>query len=496
MSSPDQFPIESIMLIDRNSAIPIYLQIANTIALAINKGVLKAGMKLPGTRTLAIALKLHRKTVETAYEELFVEGWLEKHPQKGTYIKKELPALHLKRLKIGETQSAFQAETGFKIISNKSLDATNPIINQRFKIEINPGFPDLRLAPSKELANAFRNIIQKNFANRILGYSDARGNEWLRDEFSKYINVTRGLQTTKENIMITRGAMGIYLTGNVLLQPGDNVIIGDTSYYLGDITYKNLGAKIIRVPVDQDGIDIDAIEKICKRKKIRLIYITPQFHYPTTVTLSEGRRLRLLDLAEQYQFAIIEDDYDYEFHFSANSILPLATADTQGMVVYIGSLTRSIVPAFRIGFIAAPQNMIHELAKFRRIVDYQGDSILEQAIAQLFWEGEIKRNIKKVHNIYRERRDYFCNILEADFKNYIDFKKPEGGLAVWAAFNKKIKLEKISEKVMQKGLLMSDGKQYNPDGKNLNATRLGYGSLDFDEIDEALGILKKNLLHG
>lgn len=491
MSSPVHFPIESIIQIDRKSSVPIYLQIADTITLAINKGVIQPGRKLPGTRTLATALKLHRKTVEAAYEELFIEGWLDRFPQKGMYIKKELPALHLKRFKIGETKSAFQAETGFKIILNKNLDAINPIINHRFKIEINAGFPDLRLAPSKELANAFRNIIKKNTANRIIGYSDARGNEWLRDEFSKYINDTRGLQTTKENIMITRGNMGIFLTSNVLVKPGDNIIVGDTNYFIADITYKNLGAKIIRVPVDQDGINADAIANICKNKKIRLIYITPQFHYPTTVTLSESRRLQLLHLAEQYKFAIIEDDYDYEFHFTTSPVLPLATADSNGMVVYIGSLTKSIAPAFRIGFIIAPQNMIEELAKFRRVVDYQGDSILEQAIAQLFWEGEIKRNIKKVHKIYKERRDYFCNTLDTGFKNYINYEKPKGGLAVWAVFNKKLKLEKIAENALQKGLLLSNGKQYNPDGKNLNAVRLGYGSLDFDEIDEALGILKK-----
>src|SRR5436853_4501774 len=143
------------------------------------------------------------------------------------------------------------------------------------------------------------------------------------------------------------------------------------------------GIKFINVPVDEEGIDVDAVERVCRRKKIRALYVTSHHHYPTTVTLSASRRMKLLQLAEQYGFIIIEDDYDYEFHYESSPILPLASVDRNGMVVYIGSFSKTLSPGIRVGYIAAPPDLIHELGKVRQIIDAQGDPVLEEVVAEL-----------------------------------------------------------------------------------------------------------------
>lgn len=245
-----------------------------------------------------------------------------------------------------------------------------------------------------------------------------------------------------------------------------------------------------RVSIDEDGIDVDEIEKICKRKRIRAVYVTSHHHYPTTVTLSAARRMKLLQLAEKYGFIVIEDDYDYEFHYDSSPILPLASADRCGMVIYIGSFSKTISPGIRVGYIVAPQNLIPEIAKYRMIVDAQGDSVLEQVVAELLKEGEIRRHLKKVLKIYHERRDHLCHLLNTELKGIVDFKIPDGGLSIWTRFNKNVPLPELSAEMKKKGVVISNGLIHDKaEGKKLNATRLGFGWMNQKETDHAMNVM-------
>ena len=156
------------------------------------------------------------------------------------------------------------------------------------------------------------------------------------------------------------------------------------------------------------GIDVEAIEKICRKKKIRAVYITSHHHYPTTVTLIASRRIKLLELSEKYGFIIIEDDYDYDFHYLSSPILPLISADQKGMIIYIGTLSKTIAPAIRTGYIVGPPNLLLELARIRQIMDTQGDPIMELALAEMFTNGEIRRHMKKALNEYHGEGIFFA----------------------------------------------------------------------------------------
>jgi GntR family transcriptional regulator/MocR family aminotransferase len=246
----------------------------------------------------------------------------------------------------------------------------------------------------------------------------------------------------------------------------------------------------VRIPVDENGILTEVLAEICSTQSIRLLYITPHHHYPTTVTLSAERRMKLLQLADKYGFVILEDDYDYDYHYTGSPILPLASADTNGMVIYVGSLSKIIAPAIRIGYVVAPRNLIDELAFLRRIIDRQGDTILEQAVAELFAEGEIKRHLKKTQRIYHQRRDYCAALLQKVDKNTLDFQIPNGGMAFWTHFSPTINLQQLAQKAQKAGLYLGNGLGYNAANQAVNSVRMGFASLELAEMEEAVAKLK------
>jgi GntR family transcriptional regulator/MocR family aminotransferase len=168
--------------------------------------------------------------------------------------------------------------------------------------------------------------------------------------------------------------------------------------------------------------------------------------------------------------------------------------DTEGVVVYVGSLCKAISPAIRIGYVVAPSELIDELGYLRRTIDRQGDNILEAAVAELFRDGEIKRHLKKSQRMYHKRRDLFCEILNSELKDVVKFKKPSGGMAVWAQFDPSVNLPDLSEKALKNGLKLNNGLTYNPQNTLLNANRMGFASANENEIEQGIDVLKKIIL--
>jgi GntR family transcriptional regulator/MocR family aminotransferase len=325
---------------------------------------------------------------------------------------------------------------------------------------------------------------------RYASYVETAGLERFRKVLSDYLNSSRGLRTNPANIMVTRGSsMGLFLIVAALFEKGDTVIVGDTNYYYADRTFLQAGMRLTRVPVDDYGIDVDAIEKQARRKKIKAVFITPHHHFPTTVTLSAARRMKLLALAESLGFVVIEDDYDYDFHYQSSPILPMVSADHNGMVIYIGTLSKTVSPAIRTGYVVAPENLITELARLRQLVDTQGDPFMELALADLFADGTIKRVLKKALQEYRRRRDLICAVLaEPPFKGKIDFKIPDGGLSIWTRFDPSIPLPPLALRLKEKGVILSNGLIYNNGPRSLNSTRIGFGWMNEKEAQKALDI--------
>ena len=485
--------LPSIFALDKSSPEPVYLQIAGILLQLTKNGTLQPGARLPSTRKLAQQLQVHRKTVIRAYDEMLAQGWLESHSGNGTFVANHVPESSPHHLLISKEKTMQASKVaGFQLVDSPHLNREE--ISYGYRLHLDDGLPDSRLAPLTELSRAYRSQLLTGNPYVKLGYGDAKGSPWLREELSDYLNESRGLRITKDNILITRGSiMGIYLASTGLIKPGDHVVTGETSWRGADVNFIQAGAILNRIPVDQSGIQVDELEKLCNKKKIRLVYVTSHHHYPTTVALSAARRIRLLQLSEKYGFIIFEDDYDYDFHYENKPLLPLASADESGMVLYCGSFTKTISPAFRVGYLVGPENVIHHLAQLRRVVDRQGDVVLENAIAELLRDGIVQRHRRKSLRLYRQRRDHFCNLLNNELGKYAEFSIPDGGMAVWTKFDSGIDLVRLARKALTKDLSFSNGliHQHIP-GASL-ATRLGFASSTEQELTESVGIISEIL---
>jgi len=489
MGSPVKIPFKSLIVVDKSSNTPVYLQISRQLINAIQRGVLVDKIQLPGTRALSVELDVHRKTVIAAYDELYAQGWIQVKPNKGTFVNNQSNIAKPDALKYHTSYlNTYPDQTGFHF--KKSILLDHPYILSEKALAFTDGLPDIRLAPLDRLAKIYGGILRRKTSIRHLGYSHIEGNEFYREALAYYLNNTRGLPIQKDNILTTRGVhMGIYLTSKILLSTGDTVIVGHLGYYIANMIFQQSGAYVEAVTVDQQGISVDAIEAICKKKKVRMVYITPHHHYPTTVTLSAERRLALLQLAARFGFIILEDDYDFDFHYKSSAVLPLASADTSGMVVYIGSFCKALAPGLRAGYIIAPKNLIAELAKLRRIVDRQSDMLMEQALGELLTEGEVHRHIKKCLKIYEERCLYFGSLLSQQLGAYLQFKLPSGGLALWSSWNEAVNLLKVSKICKKHNLDLPHNLLYQNQG--ITAMRLGFGNLSLEEMEKAVHILEQ-----
>lgn len=484
--------IESLITVDKKLNVPVYLQIANSIIGHIRRGTLKPERPLPGSRVLAASLKVHRKTVVAAYDELYAQSWVDVYPRKGIFVAKNLPEVQPKSI------AQIAATNGIAAITYYELGEQQVPFPLQFKapatqnIVFNDGFPDTRLAPVDLLVREYRRFGNYHFTSRYLMYGPEQGSENLRNELARFLSETRGLQVGAENILITKGVqMALYLSAQVLLSKNDTVIVPDPGYFMANEVFEHAGAQLAFVPVDDHGIDLNAVEDICKKKKVKLLYVIPHHHRPTCVTLSAERRMQLLELAMKYRFAILEDDYDYDFHYASSPILPLATADYYGSVIYVGSFCKTIAPGIRVGFIVAPQNLIEQLTRLRRMIDRQGEQLLEEAMANLLKNGDIGRHLKKTNKIYHERRDVLCSLMQEQLGGRVSFKIPDGGFAVWMQYLNGRSAKLISEKAAGMGLSISNGSGYYHRHDNTSFIRLGFASLNVKELEDGVGILTR-----
>jgi GntR family transcriptional regulator/MocR family aminotransferase len=484
---------------------PLYMQLESEIIQLICRGILKPGQALPSTRELAQTLQLNRKTVVTTYEELGAQGWVETRERSGVYVSSRLPYTSDRAIDQNSKKPTRSRQPAYPFIIKRFSNgagrtASNIEINALAEApaplyKIDDGFPDPRIAPIEELVREYRRFGKSRLANQFLMYGAEQGSYRLRVELADFLNRTRGMQVTEKEILITKGTqMAIYLTTQLLIRPEDTVFVPEPGYIDANQTFKLAGANLVFIPVDKDGMDVDRIEQLCKKKVPKMIYIIPHHHRPTTVTLSAERRMRLMNLAHQYGFALLEDDYDFDYHFSSNPLLPLASLDTSGHIIYVGSFCKSIAPGIRIGFMVAPEVVINEAAALRKLIDRQGEQLLEEATAELLSNGEIARHIKKSHKVYQERLENTCRLLSEQLGEYITFERPNGGLAIWATYRKNISAKAVSANAARLGLKISDGSNYffQPDTPTPDHfIRIGYSSLNETEMAGAIDIWRQ-----
>ena len=481
-----------------DAALPLFQQISAAITAAIRQGRLRAGSRLPGTRTLAQSLLVNRNTVIAAYGELAGEGWVESSRASGTFISRSLPDLRPKGFaRSSARRTEVPARIGFDLSAtaapSSSIRASSQDLSTPPPLALSVGAPDVRLTPVDLIARAYRRAI-RGHSQSVLGYGHTQGHPDLRAALASMLASTRGLATSADDVVVTSGSqMALELVSRAVFRPGDVVAVEQIGYRPAWLAFQQHGAKVVPIPVDSGGIDIEALVRLAQRTAVRAVYVTPHHQYPTTATLTAGRRIALLDLARQLRIAIIEDDYDHEYHYEGRPVLPLASVDNAGVVVYIGTLAKLIAPGIRIGYVVAPRPLLDSVAAHRHIIDRQGDHTLECAVAELLRDGMVQRHARRVRRIYQARRDALVGALRTEFSDSLSFNVPAGGIAVWAAAATGIDVDAWAARAARSALTVLTARQYAFDARSRPFLRIGFAALDEKEMAAALQRLKKAL---
>lgn len=471
--------------IDRDGDRPPFLQIARAITEAIRAGRLRPGAPLPGSRRLADSLGVHRNTVLAAIDELVAEGWLETIPARGTFVASAIPATAAKRFApLAASRTRVPSRVGFAV-PDTPLEYRPPAL-PRGTLNLSNGAPDIRLVPAAALGRAYRRVITMR-PKEVLAYGDPEGHPALRRALAAMLSATRALAVDADDIVIARGSqMALTLCARAIVRRGDVVAVEDFGYRPAWEAFRAAGAHVVPIRVDADGVDVDAIDALARRRRLRAIYVTPHHQYPTTVTLKAARRLALLALAREHKIAIVEDDYDHEFHYEGRPVLPLASADTAGIVVYVGTLSKILAPGLRIGYIAAPRPIVKSIAAIRSLLDIQGDLATEAAVASLIADGELERHIARVRRIYATRREVLSESLRRTFGDDVSFAMAPGGMALWVRLPSDIDSELWGTRGIEHGVFWYTGRRYAFDGQPTPYARFSFAWLNERELPEAV----------
>lgn len=463
---------------------PLYRRIAALIADDIARGRLNGGERLPSSRELAGSLGVNRNTVVAALEVLRTDGWIAGRSTQGTFV---VEASSRPTRADPASDGDRGGEPGFDL--GPALHASSPVPRTADLLLLLGGVPELRFAPHRELARAYGQALRGPRSRRLLDYADPLGDERLRAALAELLARVRGIAASPASICVVRGSQhGLYLAARALVREGDAVAVEAWGYPPAHEVFRLAGAALVPIPVDAHGIDLTALEAVCAARPVRAIVLTPHHQFPTTVTLAPERRERLLALAARHRIAVIEDDYDFDFHYDGPPVLPLASRPggigAGGVVVYVATLSKTLAPGLRLGSVVAAPAVIERIAAYRSRVDQQGDHVVERAIALLLEDGVVQRHVRRARRVYRARRDALCEALAAELPE-LAFAAPPGGMAVWAQAPG-VDTAAWEARGRAHGVAFQSGARFALDGGARDRLRIGFAACAEAELVEAV----------
>ena len=468
--------------------LPLFRQIADAIATDITRGRLRTGAKLMSSRALANQLGVSRNTVVAAYEELCMRGWIAMEPTRGAFIV-GVPKQD-NTLPRAASSEPYPQTAGFDLAPPIAMKVLAPRTTGMFLLL--GGVPELRDLPYRQLARAYRSAVSGRSARRLLDYEHPQGNVELRTALAEMLASLRGIAAPPDAVTVVRGSQhGLYLAARALVRPGDVVAVERLGYRPAWKALELAGATLVPVPVDKDGLDVDALAALCAERPVRAIYTTPHHQYPSTVTLTPARRTQLLALAEARRMIVLEDDYDHDFHYEGRPVLPLASADRAGVVVYFGTLSKSLAPGLRLGYVVAAPNVVEQVAAYRGSFDGQGDQAVERAVATLIEEGEVQRHVRRALKRYRSRRDALCEALRRRLPQ-LELAVPAGGMALWARAPG-VDTDAWERNGLAQGVAFQAGSKFSCDAAPSEFVRLGFSACNEAELEQAVERLVRAL---
>ncbi len=486
----DEFPLLSLK-IDLASGVPLYKQIYEAFRLSILEGVFAPGQKLPGTRSIADELKISRNTVALAFEQLVIEGYISGKVGSGTYVN-EIPdnilnaKSNVKRNKSGrklKTDMVSRLGSRELVRRNISYEQIVPFQN---------GVPSLDEFPVKTWLK-INNQTARTLSYLHLGYGDASGYKPLREEIASYLRTYRAVNCSAEQIIIVNGSQqGLDLITRILIKPGDPVWLEDPGYFGARASMLFAGAEIFPSPLDSEGLDVEYSSK--KYPPPKLIYTTPSHQFPLGLTMSVSRRIQLLQYASKNNCWIIEDDYDSEFRYSGSPLPSLQGMDKNNCVLYLGTFSKVLFPALRLGYLVLPDpQMLEVFASAKSLTDRQSPMFEQMITARFLKEGHFTRHIRKMRTLYKERQEFLISELNKELAGMAVVHNSDAGMHIIVWLNDNFDSTLISIKAREYNLLAYPISEYVLKFKQKPALLLGYTAFDKKTLKDGVQKLKKIL---
>lgn len=462
--------------LDRTNPVALYQQISEHLKARISDGRMPAGSKLPTVRQLALELGVTRLTIQNAYAELQSAGWIESTVGRGTYVSHDVNGHSFGRGIVALTPDA---------VINDILQL-NQIVGLRSMASASP---DARLFPAEEFWSTIADL--QSDAVTMVSYSSSQGDPQLRVEISRDL-VERGIDVTPDDILVVAGVtQGLALISRTLAQPGENILVEQPTY-LGLLhTLKLHGVNAIGVPLDENGPDLAELEQAILRHRPRFFYTVPTFQNPTGRCMTLARRLELLDLCAEYGVFVVEDDTYGRLAYDAPSPPPLYALDTRGQVLFAGSFSKVLMPGLRIGFVIAPQRWADRLLSLRRATDLCSPTLMQRTLAHFLRNGGLKRHLRRVLPIYRERRNTLVSALQRNLPPSVHWYQPQGGFCAWLTMPSYHPFTDLEQALLRQGWAVTPGEVFLAEPAQQKSVRLCFGALTPDVINAGVEAVSK-----
>jgi DNA-binding transcriptional MocR family regulator len=483
--------------IDLHSEVPVYRQIVDGVRAAALAGTLPSAHRLPATRDLARVLGVNRNTVVAAYETLAEEGWVTSRTGKGTFLVAR-PGMAPQPT---PPDGAGEKGTWFNAFSLAAEGATQGGLQTIYSMVTEPagGISFVGSYPAGELipVEAFRRSLARTLDSHgpeSLAYGPTAGHTPLRATIAASMR-ERGMPATAEDILITNGAQqALELVFRAFVDRGDAVAIEEPSYTGAFSILGALGARVIGIPADDEGLRPDLLAIALERHRPRLLYMQPTFQNPTTRVTSESRRRELLAITSRYRCPIVEDDWAGDLRFEGEDVPTLHALDGGQHVIYLSTFSKKLMPGLRLGWLSAPLPVLTRLVELKRLQDCGSSPLLQIALDDFLRDGGLERHLERVRPAYRARRDAMLAALERHFPDDARWQRPLGGLFVWVHLPAAVDGDELFVSAKQRGVLYSRGELFHSDGAGKSALRLTYSAASEEQIREGVAILGE-LMH-
>jgi GntR family transcriptional regulator/MocR family aminotransferase len=470
-----------LIAFDRQVGKPIYLQLYEGYRDVIIRRQLKPGQRIPSTRRLAKELNVSRICVLNAFEQLLAEGYVESKAGSGTFVAGVLPE---------DSLNARERDVAW---SGNVLRGPR----QRLKTEKIP--EPWHSAPWNAHMRAFRistpaldrfplslwcKLVGQSSgkqANSPLSYGNPMGDTSFREAIADYLKTVRGVRCEADQIMVVNGSQqALQIAASVLLDSGSSVWMEEPGYSGAQAAFRLAGARIIRVPLDLEGLNVAAGIKMCPRA--RAAYVTPAHQYPLGTTMSASRRLQLLEWAARNGAWIIEDDYDSEFRYSGRPVASLQGMDEDSRVIFLGTFSKVMFPALRLGYAVIPRDLVGLFAAAREVMDWSPPSLYQAAMTEFMKEGYFARHVRKMRMLYRERRDVMVSALHSEANGLFELLNSDAGMHVVVLLPKGMSDTQVAQKAAEVWISATPLSLSYLKRPLRGGLILGFGNIDTSEI--------------